>query len=243
MSPLAAIIRREFAAYYRTSTGYVFLAVYVALSVSVTFFLGDFFDRNEASMQLFFSYQPWIRLIFLPAVAMRLWAEERHAGTWELLLTLPVGTAKAVVGKFLGAWLFALLGLALTVLFPATLAFLGDPDWGPILAGYLGCGLMAGGMLGPACLASALSRSQIVAFVLAVAANFVILLLGWDAFSRILDEFLATGMADAIESFSYSTHFSPFTSGLIALHHVLFFVSVAAFCLIMNILVIRRQTA
>jgi len=241
MNPVAAIMLREFGGYFRTSGGYVFLAVYVALSAGVPLFIGDFFETNEASMTLFFNYQPWILLIFLPAIAMRLWAEEKASGTWELLLTLPVSTTQAALGKYLGAGLFAALGLVLTFLFPCTVAFLGEPDWGPIVSGYLGCLLLVLGMLGPCCFASALSGSQVVAFVIGVVLNFLILLLGLDTFSRVLNEFFATGLVDFIENFSYSTHFSPFVRGLIALPDVLFFVSIAAIALALNILVVKGR--
>jgi ABC-2 type transport system permease protein len=180
------IAKRELAAYFASPVAYVFTCFFLLLSASFTFMLGGFFPRNEASLISFFLWHPWLYMFLVPAVGMRLWSEERRQGTLELLLTMPVTTQQAVLGKFLAGWLF--LGLALLLTFPMimTVAALGDPDGGVITCAYLGSFLMAGGFLAISSMTSSLTRNQVVSFIIAVVICFLLILAGWPPVTNVL---------------------------------------------------------
>src|SRR5256885_3873332 len=189
MSAVWAIFKREFAAYFATPLAYVFIVIFLFTMGAFTFYIGRFYESNIASLDIFFAYQPWLYLFFLPAIAMRLWAEERRTGTMELLLTLPVPLWATVVGKFLAAWAFTGVALALTFPVWITVNYLGHPDNGVIFAGYLGSFLMAGAYLAVSCMTSAMTRNQVISFILSLVICLVLILAGWPPVTRFLDTF------------------------------------------------------
>lgn len=243
MTGTIAIFRRELAGYFATPVAYVFIVGFLLLAGIFTFYVGGLFERGQADLKPFFMFHPWLYVVLMPAVAMRLWAEERRSGTIELLLTLPVGLGGVVVGKFLAAWAFTAVALALT--FPAwiTVNLLGDPDNGVILAGYLGSLFMAGGYLAISACLSALTRNQVVAFV----AGVVVCLLFTAAGSpMVLDA--VTGWAprvlvDALASFSFLTRFSAIMEGVIDLRDVVYFASLIAVWLFANTVAVDLRKA
>ena len=241
MKPICTLFQREFLGYFRSPVAYVVLAVFLIASAALPWFVGSFFDGNDASLRAFFTFTPWVFLFLVPAVGMRLWAEEKRSGTWELLLTLPLTPTQAVLGKFLGAWAFISLAVLLTLPMPLTLAYLGEPDWGPVFGGYLGAILMAGTYLGVCSLCSALTRNQVISFVMSLALCLVLVLLGWSVFNDFLLGFgLPVALVDAVSNFSFVTHFDNCIKGLITLADLVFFLSVMAFTLLCNVLVLER---
>lgn len=241
MQATCAIFKREFLGYFRTPVAYVFLAIFAIAAVSLTWFVGGFFDSNQASLERFFLFLPWIYLLLVPAIGMRLWSEEKRAGTWELLLTLPVTVPQAVLGKFLAGWAFISIGIFSTITLPVTVAYLGDPDWGPVLSGYLGAILMGGAYLGICSWASALTRNQVIAFVLSVVICLILVFLGWSVFNSLLHQLnLPVWLVDGLSNFSFVTHFEPFSRGLLTLRDTLFFLTVMAGSLWLNIIALER---
>ncbi len=241
MKSVVTLFKREFLGYFRSPVAYVFLAVFLVAAVGLPWFLGGFFESNQASLDAFFSFLPWVFLFLIPAVGMRLWSEERRSGTWELLFTLPVSPWQAVLGKFLAAWAFVSLALALTVTMPMTVAYLGEPDWGPVFAGYFGGVLMAGAYLGICSLASSFTKNQVIAFVISLVVCLVLVLLGWSVFNELLLAVsLPVGLVDALANFSFITHFDSMAKGLIRLKDLIFFFALMAFCLSVNVLVLER---
>jgi len=217
------IFRRELASYFATPLAYVFVVIFLALAAAFAFYLGGFFERGQADLRPFFQFHPWLYLFLVPAVSMRLWAEERKSGTIELLLTLPVALWEAVAGKFLAAWAF--IGIALALTFPLwlTVNYLGDPDNGVIFAAYLGSLLMAGGFLAVGACMSAVTRNQVVAFILTVVVCLGLLLAG---FPMVLDVFRAwapAAVADAIAALSFLSHFEAISKGVVDLRDLLYF--------------------
>ncbi len=224
MSPVRAIFKREFGAYFATPLAAVFIVIFLLLAGAFTFFLGDFFEVGQADLQVFFRFHPWLYLLLVPAVAMGLWAEERKTGTIELLLTQPVALWQAVLGKFLAAW--ALIALALVLTFPIwiTVNWLGEPDNGVVLAGYLGSLLMAGGFLAIGSCLSALSRSSVLAFILIVMVCLLFLLAGFPLVLNPLRGFLPQSAVDAASGLSVLTHFQAITRGVLDLRDLSYFV-------------------
>lgn len=243
MSNVVSIFKREFLGYFSTPIAYVFLAIFVFLSGIFTFYMGSFFDRGQADLQPFFQFHPWLYLFLIPALAMRLWAEERRGGTIELLLTLPVTIFQAVLGKFLAAWAFS--GIALLLTFPLwiTVNYLGNADNGVILASYLGSLLMAGAFLAIGACMSALTRNQVIAFVVSAVVCLGFVLSGFplvlDFFSSWAPEFVV----QAVSSFSFLSHFNAISEGVIELRDVVYFVSLIAFWLFANAVVIDVKKA
>lgn len=228
LSNVRVIFMRELLGYFATPVAYVFLAVFLALAGALTFYIGQFFDRNQADLSSFFNFHPWLYLFLMPALAMRLWAEERKTGTVELLLTLPVSIWDAVLGKFLAAWLFAGIALVLTFPMVITVNELGNPDNGVILAGYVGSFLMAGGYLAIGSFISASTKNQVVAFILAAALCFVFTLGGSNLVLGFFRSFLPEILVEVIASFSFLNHFNEMRKGVIGLSDVIFFGSVIA---------------
>lgn len=243
MSPVVSVFRREFASYFATPLAAVFLVIFLALAGAFTFFLGGFYDAGQADLQAFFRFHPWLYLLLAPAVAMRLWAEERKSGTLELLLTLPLTLWQAVLGKFLAAWAF--LGLALALTFPmwVTVAWLGDPDHGVILASYLGSWLMAGAFLAIGGALSAATRSQVVAFVLTVLVCLVLLLAGYPLVLDALRGWAPQAWVDAIAGLSFLTHFQAIGRGVLDLRDVVFFLLCIGAWLAATVLIIDLKKA
>ena len=243
MKNIAIILRRELSAYFATPVAYVFIVIFLVLSGALTFHLGGFYERGQADLAPFFNFHPWLYLFLVPAISMRLWAEERKSGNIELLLTLPITMAEAVVGKFLAAWLFT--GIALVLTFPLWISvnYLGDPDNGVILAAYIGSMLMAGGFLAIGACISATTKNQVIAFIISVVICFAFLLSG---FSIVLDFFRAWApqmVVDAIASLSFLTHFSSISKGVIDLRDIIYFISLIAFWLYANTVVIELKKA
>ena len=241
--PVGTIIRRELGAVFATPVAWVFLVIFLVLAGALPFYLGAWFERGIADLQPFFGFLPWLFLFLVPALAMRLWAEERQNGTAELLLTLPVALWQAVLGKFLAAWLFLGVALALTFPFWLSAAYLGTPDHGVILAGYLGSWLMAGAFLAVGSCLSATTRNQVVAFILTLVVCFSLLLLGHPGFSELLSEWLPQslhGLRDTLAGFSFLNHFNRWSRGLIEFRSLFYFVCMIGLWLLANVLILNQ---
>jgi ABC-2 type transport system permease protein len=243
MRVVSTIFRRELGAYFVTPVAYVFIVIFLALAGSLTFFMGNFFDRGRADLQPFFVFHPWLYLFLVPAIGMRLWAEERKSGTIELFLTLPVTTAQAVVGKFLAAWAFC--GIALLLTFPMwlTVNYLGTPDNGVILASYIGSWLMAGAFLAIGSAISALTRNQVIAFVIAATLCFILTVSGTDVVLGFLNSWAPQPLITAVASFSFLQHFLAVMRGVIDLKDVIFFASMIAAFLYANTIIVELKKA
>jgi ABC-2 type transport system permease protein len=237
------VAKRELAGYFSTPVAYVFIVIFLALSAALTFYVGGFFERRQASLDTFFSFHPWLYLFLIPAVAMRLWAEERKSGTVELLMTMPLSTTAAVVGKFIAAWAF--VGVALLLTFPMwiTVNVLGEPDNGVILAGYLGSLLMAGSFLAIGSCMSALTRNQVVAFILAAAVCFLFCMAGLELVQDAARAIFPRAVADAVAGFSFLSHFGAISKGLIDGRDLVFFVSMIVFWLFATVVTLDAERA
>lgn len=238
MENALVIFRRELVAYFSTPLAYVFIVIFLALSGAFTFYIGGFFERGSADLDAFFHFHPWLYLFLIPAVTMRLWAEERKTGTVELLMTLPVSTTQAVIGKFLAAWCF--IGIALSLTFPIwiTVNYLGNPDNGVIVASYVGSFLMSGAFLAIGSCISALTKNQVIAFILAAVVCFLFLMSGLDLVQNFFQGWLPRFLVDAVAGMSFLTHFSAITRGVIDLRDVVFFGSLIGVCLLINVVVV-----
>lgn len=241
MRNVAVICGRELRAYFASPLAYVFICIFLVLSGAVTFELGGFLAGGQASLQSFFVYHPWLYLFLLPALGMRLWAEERKTGTIEFLMTLPVTVEQAVLGKFLAAWAFA--GIALLLTFPIwiTVNVLGDPDNGVIVASYFGSWLMAGAFLAIAACISALTKNQVIAFIVAATVSFLFLMAGADLVISAISSWLPRSLVDTIAGFSFLTNFQDISKGVIDLRDALFFVSLIAVCLFLNVQLVELK--
>lgn len=240
MSQVTPVFKREFLGYFRSPVAYVFLIVFLMASVGLAFFIGQFFRANQASLESYFTFHPWLFLFLIPAVGMRLWSEEKRTGTIELLFTLPLTTLDAVLGKFLAAWAFLTVAILLSFPMVITVGYLGDPDWGVIAASYLGSILMAGSYLGVCSLTSALTKNQVISFVLSVLACLILVFLGWSVFNGALSAVLPVWAVDLVANFSFVTHFNAFTKGIIDPKDVAFFLSLTGFTLFLNVVVLER---
>ena len=243
MSATFTVFRRELASYFATPLAYVFIVIFLALAGALAFFVGNFFDRGQADLQAFFNFHPWLYLVLIPALAMRLWAEERKSGTVELLLTLPIPVWSAVIGKFLAAWAFAGIALALTFPFWLTVAYLGQPDHGVILASYIGSFLMAGGFLAIGACLSALTKNQVIAFVLTAAACFAFTVSGSPIVLGMLQAWAPESVISTVSSFSFLTHFNAIIRGVIDLRDAVFFASVIGVFLLANVILVDLKKA
>jgi ABC-2 type transport system permease protein len=235
---IAPIFKREFSAYFATPLAYVFIVIFLFTMGAFTFYVGHFYENGIADLSVFFAYHPWLYLFLVPAIAMRLWADERRTGTMELLLTLPIPLWATVVGKYLAAWAFT--GIALVLTFPIwlTVNFLGQPDNGVILASYIGSFLVAGGYLAIGACMSATTNNQVIAFVVSVVVCFLFTVSGSPL---VLDAFRAWApdiLVDAIASFSFVTHFTSITQGVLDLRDLVFFFSLIALFLAANVVVV-----
>lgn len=234
------ILKRELTGYFVTPVAYVFIVIFLALTGVFTFEMGQFFESRQADLRGFFTFHPWLYLFLIPAVAMRLWAEERRSGTLELLMTLPVTRAGAVVGKFLAAWIFCGIALALTFPLWITVNWLGDPDNGAIFTGYLGSFLMAGGFLAIGACVSASTRSQVIAFIVSVVLCFGFLLAGYAPVINFFTGWAPTMVVETIASFSFISRFDAMAKGVIDLRDLLFFGSLIGVCLCLNVALLER---
>jgi ABC-2 type transport system permease protein len=239
MSATFGIFRREFGSYFATPLATVFIVIFLLLAGAFTFYLGDFFETGQADLQAFFRFHPWLYLLLVPAVAMGLWAEERKSGTLELLLTQPVTLRQAVFGKFLAAWAFIALALALSFPIWVTVNWLGDPDNGVILAGYLGSLLMAGAFLAVGSCLSATTRSPVIAFILTVLVCLLFLLAGFPLALDPLRAIAPQALVDAVSGLSFLTHFQAITRGVLDLRDVFYFLFAIVAWLLATVLVIE----
>jgi len=243
MSAIIAIYRRELLSYFSTPLAAVFVVIFLVMLSAFTFYLGNFFETGQADLQAFFLFHPWMYLLLVPALAMRLWAEERKSGGMELLLTLPVTVGQAVLGKFLAAW--TLVGLTLLLSFPmwVTVSWLGDPDHGVIIASYFGSWLLAGTFLAIGSAMSATTSSQVMAFIFSLAVCLVFLLAGYPIVLSAMQSVFSQPLVDAIASMSFFTHFSSITRGILDLRDVAFFLINGAAWLMATVLIINLKRA
>jgi ABC-2 type transport system permease protein len=243
MHNIATIFRREFSSYFATPLALVFIVFFLVLAGAFAFQFGNFYDRGQSDLAPFFSYHPWLYLFLIPAISMRLWAEERKSGSIELLMTLPVTTGQAVIGKYLAAWAFAGLALALTFPMWITVNYLGDPDNGAIFAGYIGSLLMAGGFLAIGACLSAATRNQVIAFIFTVGLCFAFLLSGFPMVLGLFSGWAPQPVIDAIASLSFLTHFQSISKGVIDLRDLLYFATVIGVWLAANSIVLDMKKA
>jgi ABC-2 type transport system permease protein len=243
MNLVWTIAKRELGGYFTSPVAYVFLVIFLLLAGFFTFTAGAFFERGEAGLGAFFAWHPWLYLILVPAVGMRLWSEERRAGTIELLLTMPVTTAQAIIGKFLASWLFLALALALTFPVIITANVLGDPDNGVIFTGYIGSLMLAGAYLAVSCMTSAMTRNQVVAFILSVVLCLFLILAGFNPVTDLMVRWASPAFIDTVAAFSVMTHFDGFQKGVIDSRDLLFFLSVIGFALFATGVIIRGHRA
>lgn len=243
MHNVTTVFRREMASYFATPVAYVFIVIFLALNGVMTFYVGNFFERNQADLAAFFSFHPWLYLFLIPALSMRLWAEERRTGTIELSMTLPLTAGQLVIGKFLAAWAFTGIALALTFPIWLTVNYLGDPDNGAILAAYLGSLLMAGGFLAVGSFVSALTKNQVIAFVIAATLCFFLVAMGSTIVLTVLGELASGNVADFLRSLSVMNHFADISKGVVDFRDAVYFASLICLFLFLNVVAIDRLKA
>lgn len=238
---IQAVFKREFSSYFDTPVAYVFLVVYLLLSGVFTFYLGNFLEREQADLEAFFIWHPWLYLFLVPAISMRLWSEERRLGTLELLVTLPIQTWQAVCGKFLAAWAF--IGIALSLTFPIwiTVNYLGNPDNGVIVASYIGSFIMAGGFLAIGSCMSALTRNQVIALVLSVTVCFLFIMSGFTLVINAISAWFPQVIVDMVSAFSFISHFTEFSQGIIGFKNIVYFASLIIFWLYINTWIVKER--
>lgn len=228
------IIKREIGAYFSTPLAYVFICIFLGLSGALTFFVGNFFERGQADLNSFFNFHPWLYLFLIPAVSMRLWAEERKTGTVELLLTLPTPTWAVVIGKYLAAWAFIALALIFTFPLWITVNYLGEPDNGVIFASYIGSLIMAGGYLAIGSCLSAVTKNQVIAFIISAVVCFLFLMSGVELVQSFFQGWAPDFVLDTVRSLSFLTHFNVITRGVIDLRDIIYFASLIGVFLYVN---------
>ena len=241
-SNIQSVCKRELTGYFASPVAYVFIVIFLTLIGFFTFSaqLGQFFERQEASLSAFFTWHPWIYLFLVPAVGMRLWSEERRQGTLELLLTMPVTPWQAILGKFLASWLFLIIALVLTFPIVFTVKYLGSPDIGPILCGYVGSMFLAGGYLAVSSMTSAITRNQVISFILSVVICLFLILAGYPPVTDMLIQWAPSWLVDTISAFSVMTHFFSFQRGVLDSRDVVFFLCLIGFCLFTTSVILRN---
>lgn len=243
MSPLYSIYKREFTSYFVTPVAYVFIVIFLFMTGIFTFYIGAFYETNQADLEPFFRFHPWLYLFLIPAISMRLWSDERKSGTIELLMTLPVSITDAVIGKYLAAWSFTAVALFLTFPMWITVNYLGEPDNTVILASYIGSLIMAGGFLAIGSCISAFTKSQVIAFVISVVICFMFILSGFPMVIDLFKSWAPQAVLDAIASFSFLTHFTSIKKGVIDIRDIIYFSALIAFWLYVNVVVIEAKKA
>ena len=241
MRNVFVIAKRELGSYFSSPVAYVFLVIFLLLTGFFTFTAGQFFERGEASLGAFFGWHPWLYLVLVPAAGMRLWAEERRGGTLELLMTMPITPWQAILGKFLASWVFIGIALALTFPVVVTANVLGSPDNGMIFAGYLGSLFLAGAYLAVTCMTSAMTRNQVVAFILSVVACLFLILAGFNPVTDLMVRWASPAFIDTVAAFSVVTHFDGFQKGVIDSRDLAYFLSVIGFSLFATSLALRNR--
>ncbi len=243
MNPTLTIARRELKGYFASPVAFVFIVIFLLLASFFTFMVAGFFERGEANLAAFFTWHPWLYLFLVPAVGMRMWSEERRLGTIELLLTMPVTPWQAIVGKFLASWVVVGIALALTFPVVMTVNYLGSPDNGVIFAGYLGSFFMAGAYLAISAMTSAMTRNQVVSFIVAVVISLFLILSGYPPVTSLLTSWAPTWAVEGIAAFSVMTHFESIQKGVLDSRDILYFLSVIAFSLFTTSAIIRAHRA
>jgi ABC-2 type transport system permease protein len=240
---IKTIAKRELSGYFASPVAYVFIVIFLLLAGFFTFMLGFFFERGEASLrESFFLWHPWLYLFLVPAVGMRLWSEERRQGTMELLLTMPITSWQAIVGKFLASWIFLALALVLTFPVVLTVNYLGNPDNGVIFCAYVGSLLLAGAYLAISCITSAMTRNQVISFILSVVVCLFLILAGWPPVTRMIENISDSArLVEAVAAFSVMTHFDGFQRGVIGTRDVVFFLAMIGFSLFTTSVIIRAH--
>lgn len=241
MSRTMIIFKRELGAYFATPVAFVFIVIFLLLTGVFTFYVGGLYERNQADLEPFFRFHPWLYMLLIPAISMRLWSEERKAGTLELLMTLPITLVEAVIGKYLAAWCFTAIALALTFPVWLTVNYLGDPDNTVIAAGYLGSLLLAGACMAIGSCMSALTKNQVVAFVISFVICFAFNLSGFPIVLDLFSAWAPQAIVDVISSFSFITHFDSILKGVVDIRDIIFFSSLIAFWLYATILAIEAK--
>ena len=237
-----AVAKREWNAYFSSPVAYIFIVIFLVLAGFFTFSVSGFYEAGQADLRSFFIWHPWLYLILVPAVAMRLWAEERRQGTLELLLTAAVTPAEAIAGKLAAAWAFLGLALLLTFPVPLTAAWLGKPDWGVILAGYIASLLLAGAYLAVGMFTSALTRNQVISFILAVVLGLFLILAGFQPVTELLSQWAPAWLVDGVAAFSFMPHYDALQRGVLDLRDFVYFASVTGFFLFLTQLVLGNRT-
>ena len=243
MNLIRALFRRELQSYFATPVAYVFIVIYLVLMGTFTFYLGQFYERGQADLSSFFNFHPWLYLFLVPAISMRLWAEERKTGSIELLMTMPITAWQAVLGKYLAAWAFTGIALALTFPIWITVNYLGDPDNGAIMAGYVGSFLMAGGFLAIGACVSATTRNQVIAFVITIVVCFGFLLSGFPMVLDLFSGWAPQALVDGIASLSFLTHFANISKGVIDFRDLIYFGLLIGAFLYANTIVLQWKQA
>ncbi len=241
MNKILSIFTREFSGYFSTPIAYVFIVIFLFLNGVFTFFLGDIYARGQADLEPFFTWHPWLYLFLVPALAMRLWAEERRVGTVELLMTLPVTVWQIVLGKYFAAWAFTGIALALTFPVWITINYLGDPDNGVVVAAYIGSFMMAGAYLAIGSCISALTKNQVIAFVVAVVVCFLFTITGLPMVTHLFSAWAPQAVIETIGSLSFITNFQNISRGVIDVSNLVYFASMIVFWLFVNTLVIDNR--
>ena len=243
MQHTKTIARREWSAYFNSPIAYVFIMIFLILAGFFTFAISRFYEGGQADLRGFFFWHPWLYLILVPAVAMRLWSEERRSRTIELLFTLSVTPWQAIAGKFLAAWLFLILALALTFPVLATAAYLGQPDYGVAVSGYLGSALLAGAYLSVGMFTSALTKNQVIAFILAVVIGLFLILAGYPPVTDLLSRWAPAGLVNVVAGFSFMTHYETLGRGIVDLRDLIYFASVIGFMLFATHAVLKHNAS
>ena len=243
MNGILSIYKREFTSYFVTPVAYVFIVIFLFMTGVFTFYLGAFYESNQADLEPFFRFHPWLYLFLIPAISMRLWSDERKSGTIELLMTLPVSITDTVVAKYLAAWSFTAIALSLTFPMWITVNYLGNPDNTVILASYIGSLIMAGGFLAIGSCISALTKSQVIAFVISVVICFMFILSGFPMVLDLFEGWAPQAVVDAIAPFSFLTHFTSIKKGVIDIRDVIYFPALIPFWLYVNIVIVENKKA
>ena len=242
MKNAMTIAKRELASYFASPVAYVFLVIFLVLTGFFTFMMGNFFARNDASLLSFFVWHPWLYMLLVPAVGMRLWSEEQRMGTLELLFTMPITPAQAIWGKFIAGWIFLGVALLLTLPMVFTVYYLGEPDGGPMLTGYLGSFLMAGCYLAISGMTSALTRNQVISFITSVVICLLLVLAGYPPVTNIL---LKWGAPNALVEFaaglSVVFHFESMQRGVLDIRDLIYFLSLIAFAIFTTGVVLKSK--
>lgn len=235
------VMKRELASYFESPIAYVFIIIFLALLGFFTFMVDDFFGYGQADLRPFFRWHPWLFLVLVPAIGMRLWAEERRSGSMELLLTLPIAAWQAITGKFLAAWLFITLALALTFPTVVTVSYLGDPDLGVVFTGYVGSLMVAGVYLAVSTMTSAMTRSQVVSFIISVVICLMLVLAGWPMVTDMFSNWAPGGLVDLVASCSVLSHYEALQRGVIDTRDLIYAVTMIGFCLFTTAVILRNR--